>query len=119
MTKTEYSDLVFIIMERKGNLEDNYLISEQDFKRFFPNSRKLLDSGSKIWTESNLKGGTKIRIRKCAGMQDFNYFVNGNYNEVNGGLARNCYRNQFYTADDGGLSCKNLFNKKESTYYLY
>lgn len=46
-------------------------------------------------------------------------FTSGIYNEVNGGLARHCYQNQFFTADDGGLSCKNLFNKKENIYYLY
>ena len=77
MAKMEYSDLIFIILERKGNIEDNYLMSEQDFKRFFPNSETLLNGDSKIWTESTLKGGTKIRIRKCMGMQDFNRFTSG------------------------------------------
>ena len=109
MAKMEYSNLIFIILERKGNIEDNYLMSERDFKRFFPNSETLLNRDFKIWTESTLKGGTKIRIRKCMGMQDFNRFTSGIYNEVNGGLARHCYQNQFFTADDGGLSCKNLF----------
>ena len=119
MAKMEYSNLIFIILERKGNIEDNYLMSERDFKRFFPNSETLLNRDFKIWTESTLKGGTKIRIRKCMGMQDFNRFTSGIYNEVNGGLARHCYQNQFFTADDGGLSCKNLFNNKEIIYYLY
>ena len=87
MAKMEYSNLIFIILERKGNIENNYLMSERDFKRFFPNSETLLNEDFKIWTESTLKGGTKIRIRKCMGMQDFNRFTSGIYNEVNGGLA--------------------------------
>ena len=119
MAKMEYSNLIFIILERKGNIENNYLMSERDFKRFFPNSETLLNEDFKIWTESTLKGGTKIRIRKCMGMQDFNRFTSGIYNEVNGGLARSCYQNQFFTADDGVWSCKKLFNKKENIYYLY
>ena len=113
--KLEYKSLVFLIISRKGGIEENYLMSAEDFQKCCPSGNQLLQSNPYIWTETDLYGMNSIRIRRCRNTEDFNQYIKGRYNEC----GKHSYNNQFFTEDDSGVVCRNLFGKNNNTYYLY
>ncbi len=110
-----YTSLILIIKRNIDKTEDNYLMYDKEFERYFPNCNEFLQTRFFSGTPLN---GSEIRIRRCNGRDDFNQFANGRYNDPPTEGLKPVFCNQFYSTDDEGLSCKSLFQPREFVYYL-